>query len=386
MAFVKFSRGLISTYNNLNRKDPDTLYLVYENENSASGSLYLGTKLISSVSSGVSATALSDLTDVTISGTLQDGMLLQYNASTGNGIWEAVPLSDVISGAGGGGNANISIVEALNEISSPSEKDLAVVGTNLYIYDGSEWVQLTDTSLASRVSDLESSVGHAADVNQNIPATGLYADIAAIETQLGNIYTKSEIAEQIAAAQHLRYQIVSDIEDIDVTDEEAEYTVYLVPKSDSETNDEYDEYFVIDEVLEKIGNWSVDLSDYVQTDDNRLLTQEQKTKLNAINLDANDNLTITSSQVSDLSSALANAQYIKSVQSGVFTVTQAGELQLSSIPSGLLDDYVTQTEFTAIVGNLDELNDRVSEDSTIVDEINSIKESIIWRAIPSNEE
>ena len=103
MAFVKFSRGLLQTYNNLSRKDPDTLYLVYENENSASGSLYLGTKLISSVSSGVSATALSDLTDVNISGTLQDGMLLQYNASTGNGIWEAVPLSDVISDVGGGG-------------------------------------------------------------------------------------------------------------------------------------------------------------------------------------------------------------------------------------------------------------------------------------------
>lgn len=384
MAFVKFSRGLISTYNNLNRKDPDTLYLVYENENSASGSLYLGTKLISSVSSGASATALSDLTDVTISGTLQDGMLLQYNNSTGNGVWQAVPLSDVISNLNG--NGNISIVETLNEISNPNEKDLAVIGTNLYIYDGSNWIQLTDTSLASRISDLESSVGHAADASQNIPATGLYADIAAIETQLGNVYTKSEIAEQIAAAQHLRYRIVSDITDIDITDEEAEYTVYLVPKSDSETNDEYDEYFVIDEVLEKIGNWSVDLSDYVQTNDNRLLTQEQKTKLNAVNLDANNNLTITSSQVSDLSSALANAQYIKSVQSGVFTVTQAGELQLSSIPTGLLDDYVTQTEFSAIVGDLDELNNRVSEDSTIVDEINSIKESIIWRAIPSNGE
>ena len=384
MAFVKFSRGLISTYNNLNRKDPDTLYLVYENENSASGSLYLGTKLISSVSSGASATALSDLTDVTISGTLQDGMLLQYNSSTGNGVWQAVPLSDVISNLNG--NGNISIVETLNEISNPNEKDLAVIGTNLYIYDGSNWIQLTDTGLASRISDLESSVGHAADASQNIPATGLYADIAAIETQLGNVYTKSEIAEQIAAAQHLRYRIVSDITDIDITDEEAEYTVYLVPKSDSETNDEYDEYFVIDEVLEKIGNWSVDLSDYVQTNDNRLLTQEQKTKLNAVNLDANNNLTITSSQVSDLSSALANAQYIKSVQSGVFTVTQAGELQLSSIPTGLLDDYVTQTEFSAIVGNLDELNNRVSEDSTIVDEINSIKESIIWRAIPSNGE
>ena len=381
MAFVKFSRGLLQTYNNLSRKDPDTLYLVYENENSASGSLYLGTKLISSVSSGVSATALSDLTDVTISGTLQDGMLLQYNASTGNGVWEAVPLSDIISGAGSGGNTNISIVEALNEISSPSEKDLAVVGTNLYVYDGLDWVQLTDTSLASRVSDLESSVGHAADVNQNIPATGLYADIAAIETQLGNIYTKSEIAEQIAAAQHLRYQIVSDIEDIDVTDEEAEYTVYLVPKSDSETNDEYDEYFVIDEVLEKIGNWSVDLSGYVQTDDNRLLTQEQKDKINAITLDSNDQLIINAAQVGGLTQAIQNTQLIKSVNPGTFEVTNEGQLQLISVPSIDLSGYVQTSIYNAEVGNLNSLQNRVSANSTLVDEINSIKQSILWQEL-----
>ena len=37
MAFVKFSRGLLSSYNNLSHKDPDTLYLVYESNNSETG-------------------------------------------------------------------------------------------------------------------------------------------------------------------------------------------------------------------------------------------------------------------------------------------------------------------------------------------------------------
>ena len=75
MAFVKFSRGLLSAYNNLSRKDPDTLYLVYESNESTSGSLYLGSKLISSVGS-VIPTSLNDLSDVSISGSLEDGMLL----------------------------------------------------------------------------------------------------------------------------------------------------------------------------------------------------------------------------------------------------------------------------------------------------------------------
>lgn len=381
MAFVKFSRGLISTYERLNRKDPDTLYLVYENENSTSGSLYLGTKLISSVSGGSSITNLNDLADVNITDTLTDGMLLQYNASTGGGAWEAVPLSEIIPDIGSGGNANISIVEALNEISNPSETDLAVIGTNLYIYNGSNWVQLTDTSLASRISDLESQVGHAADVNQNIPATGLYADIAAIETQLGNVYTKSEIAEQIAAAQHLRYQIVSDIEDIDPTAEEAEYTVYLIPKDNSEINDGYDEYFVIDEVLEKIGNWGIDLSDYVQTNDNRLLTQTQIGKLNAITLDNNDQIIINASQVGGLIQAIQDNQLIKSVHPGTFEISNDGQLQLVSVPSIDLSGYVQTSLYNAEVGNLNQLQDRVSTNSTLVEEINAIKTSIAWQEL-----
>jgi hypothetical protein len=64
-----------------------------------------------------------------------------------------------------------------------------------------------------------------------------------------------------------------------------------VPKSETDTNNDYDEYFVVEGSLEKIGNWEVDLSNYIQTNDPRI---------EAIQLDSNDNLVITAAQVSDL--------------------------------------------------------------------------------------
>ena len=132
MAFVKFSRGLLSAYNNLSRKDPDTLYLVYESNESTSGSLYLGSKLISSVGS-TTPTSLNDLSDVSISGSLEDGMLLQYNSSTGEGQWQAVSLSEVV-GSLPLNNNQISIAESLSNIENPNEKDIAVIGNDVYIY------------------------------------------------------------------------------------------------------------------------------------------------------------------------------------------------------------------------------------------------------------
>ena len=138
MAFVKFSRGLISDYNKLSRIDPDTLYLVYESANAETGFLYLGTKLISSV--GVSSVSLSNLTDISMPAELEDGMLLQYNQSTvpgESGRWEARPIADVLSNyEGSGGNSNIPVVDNLNNIENPSENDIAIQGTELFIYDG----------------------------------------------------------------------------------------------------------------------------------------------------------------------------------------------------------------------------------------------------------
>jgi len=42
---------------------------------------------------------------------------------------------------------------------------------------------------------------------------------------------------------------------------------------------------IINGSLEKIGDWKADLTNYVQTDDNRLLTDEQKAKLEKLIID-----------------------------------------------------------------------------------------------------
>lgn len=383
MAFVKFSRGLISSYNNLANKDPDTLYLVYENTNSENGLLYLGNKLISTVVN-TSTMSLNDLADISLSGELEDGMLLQYNAHTAGqvgeeGKWEAVSLSEVISNLPGA-NSNISIEESLENIEDPAEKDIAIIGEQAYIYSDGNWIKLTDSDLTNRVTSLEEQVGNPADETQGIAATGLYKDIADLKN---NVYTKEEIAEQIAAVDHLQYKIVSDISDIDLTSEERDNTVYLIPK-DSSTNDGYDEYFVINNSLEKIGSWDVDLRNYVQSDDNRLLTEDQKKKLDSIGLDENDQAIIQASQVGGLSEAINNGQLIKSVQSGTFNVTEEGELQLSSVPSVDLTGYVQKTVYNAEIGNLSELLNRTSENSSLVEEINSIKRTLIWQELTGN--
>lgn len=380
MAFVKFSRGLLSSYNNLSHKDPDTLYLVYESNNSETGQLYLGNKLISSV--GMSSVKLSDLTDINIDNdNLEDGMLLQYNQSTGGGVWKAVQMSDVI-GQLPSFKDNISIVESLNTIENPSEKDFAIIDNSIYIYDGEDWVPLGGSDLAERLSNLESQVGHAADNVEGIPATGLYKDI---EDLKDSVYTKQEVLEQIENAAHLRYQIVPNISDIDVEDyDSVNNVVFLVSKNSDDNVDGYDEYFVINNALEKIGSWDIDLSHYVTDDDNRLLSVDDKKKLESIGLNENNQAIIQVTQVGGLDEVIKNAQVIKSVDVGTFNVTNEGKLQLVSVPSIDLSGYVQTSVYQAEVGNLDDLTNRVSENSTLVEEINNIKQSIIWKDLTSN--
>ena len=380
MAFVKFSRGLISTFNRLVNKDPDTLYLVYENENSLEGSLYLGNKLISSVGTTTNI-SLNDLANVSISnGELEDGMVLYYNASTGGGQWEAGRISDIVSELPAGRD-RISIVDALNTISNPQDEDIAIVGQDVYVYSENEWHQLTDSSLIERISSLENQIGHEADEEEGIVATGLYKEISDLKE---SVFTKEEILAQIADLSHLTYKKVVSLEAINVNADEASTTIYLVPKNSEDESDGYDEYFVVDGQLEKIGSWDVDLSNYVTSDDDRLLSPQQKEKIDSLGYDSENHVaTIQAAQVGGLSEAIANGQLIKRVDAGTFRVTEQGELQLVSVPSIDLTGYVTTEVFEATVGNLEDIQNRESENSTLVDEINVIKNSIIWHNIIS---
>ena len=94
--YVKFYRGTVAAFNNLENKNNDTLYFIYESNNADKGKLYLGNKLISG-NNGSSEISITDLPEINIGGEslLADKQLLVYNENTGK--WENKDLSVLIS-------------------------------------------------------------------------------------------------------------------------------------------------------------------------------------------------------------------------------------------------------------------------------------------------
>lgn len=90
--YVKFLRGTPAAWASLGNKNADTLYFISE-DGASSGSLYLGSKLISGGSSSAVA-ALADLTDVSISGTPASNAIIKWNSTTQK--WEAVSLESAV--------------------------------------------------------------------------------------------------------------------------------------------------------------------------------------------------------------------------------------------------------------------------------------------------
>ena len=373
-AFVKFSRGLKTIYENLKYKDPNTLYLVYDNNESETGSLYLGSKLISSVGN-YNNIKFTDLIDISFPDTkLDDGSILYYNSSTGQGQWTVGPLSEIIPNSSQ--KSNISIVQKLNDIKNANEKDIAVIGSDVYIYHNTKWQQLSDSRLISKVQQLDEKIGEKGDINNNIPPTGLYKEIADLYK---NVITRAEFEEQIINLSQLEYKIIENINQIS-TDNNKNNIIYLVPNADEKDNNFYEEYIVINEKIERIGSFNADLSNYVQNNDDRLLKDSDKEKLDSIGLDENHQAIIQVTQVANLNDVINQAQLIKSVSPGTFKVTDKGELQLKDVPSIDLTDYVKQDIFQRKVGSLEQRLDQIDNNNTsLADEINVIKTSVIWQ-------
>lgn len=256
--FVKFQRGSQEAYNRLVATNPaagsdfyDTLYFIYDKNNpSAGGLLYLGDTLIGGTGSIVGSTTLSGLTDIDLTD-IADGALLQYDLPADK--WIAVQPSDI--GAAGSTSVNVGILadgetvahaqERLN--ASPNEGDIVIVNGSPYVYDGSAWQPLTSTDISSRVVSLETRVG-------------------TLETQMSAVDGK--IATAVSNANHLTYQVVGSLDDVDdaITEASSELnrTIFLVPNSGT-TGNLYDEYMIVNNEKEKLGDFSPNLSNYVTT-------------------------------------------------------------------------------------------------------------------------
>lgn len=163
--------------------------------------------------------------------------------------------------------------------------------------------QTSVTELTTRVKSLE-DVGAQANVIEKVKVNGAEQTVTdkavdiTVPTKVSDLsndskfQTDAEVAAAIAAADHMKRKIVNSIADIDLTAGDASQYIYMVKKSSTKTGDKYDEYMVLDGALEKVGDWEVDLSNYVQKDGDKVLstndfTNELLEKLNGIEAGAN---------------------------------------------------------------------------------------------------
>ena len=99
--------------------------------------------------------------------------------------------------------------------------------------------------------------------------------------------TEAEVAAAVAAADHLKRKIVANTDAIDVSAADAAQYIYMVQKGTAKSGDKYDEYMVIGGAVERVGDWTVDLSGYVEKQEGKGLssndyTAEDKAKLAGI--------------------------------------------------------------------------------------------------------
>ena len=132
-----------------------------------------------------------------------------------------------------------------------------------------------ENGLNNQVNELNSLVGiPSAD---GVEASGLHKDLEDLEALLNtkanisDTYKKTEIdaaiAAAIAEANHLQRKIINRKEDIDITAKDAHLFIYMIPTGLQYEDDKYDEYVVIDGILEKVGSWEVDLTNYATKDE-----------------------------------------------------------------------------------------------------------------------
>lgn len=254
--YVKFIRGNQAAFNALTQKDSNTLYFISE-DNATTGALYLGSKLISG---GVGT---SELGNIVIS-SIGDKQILYYDYTTSswvNGsIYEVVNVMKGASDSEAGLSGLVPVPQAGQQNlflrgdgtwAAPAEFD-----ANTLIANTSGKISLTGFENAN-IGDIlrKSNAGNLEWVSQDTFLTSVNSEINTLKSMM----------EAIEGG--VSRKIVDTLDDIDVTADDAEKYIYMVPKADTTgLNNFYDEYMVIEGKIEQIGaNLSGEITGYVKT-------------------------------------------------------------------------------------------------------------------------
>ena len=406
--YVKFQRGNFDAFKLLKENsnlDRNTLYFI-ENED-GSYSIYMGEKLVNSGAATV-AGSLRDLEDVIFSATGANSFLVK-NADD---KWVTTSLEDVVALIQSKLEIDPTIVEdvtnlqnsvndIVNDIQSLEESiaaDLGVVNTELAKKANAEAVtaelakkadaEKVNAELAKKANsdEVNTALNLKADVETVNAALAKKADVETVNAALNtkadaeDVYTKLEvnnkvatdISAAIAAAHHLKRKVANTVEDIDLDAIDAEQYIYMVPTGLQAEDDKYDEYMVIDGIIEKVGSWGVNLSDYAKKTDldtkvnvdinARLMALTEGEKLAGIEAGAQVN--IINSISSDFAIDLENNKKL-TLKQGYTLLSPDDQIKLSKLVIG--EDESLELSGTVNADNVQGLEEWLNKNAGVID-------------------
>lgn len=149
--YVKFVRTNLTLWNSLLNKDPDTLYFVLDND-SATGSLYLGSTLIASgLNEGLS---IEELNNVVVTGEVLNNQILIAN---GKGVWQNRDINDFMPITMVGASADKDGDGGLVPAPLQGEQGLYLRGDGIWA-DPTVELAATVGSLTETLEDVKSNV------------------------------------------------------------------------------------------------------------------------------------------------------------------------------------------------------------------------------------
>lgn len=228
------------------------------------------------------------------------------------------------------------------------------------------------TSLQNQIDGVNSTISSLEQTLTSVD-NALTAEVAK-KADKNNVYTKEEtnskINELISAAQHLVRKVFESLEEAEAFAAEvtnpADY-VYMVKNTSETASDKYTEYLYIDEILEPVGSWDVDLDAYA--------TKNELTVGLLGKVDAEEGKSLISEE--DLAKLVgieagAEINFISSVDEAIFNVNE-GKLEFKSISIDKVDELENLLNDKASVSSVNELIADVSDiEGNIVNLSNSI--------------
>ena len=294
--YVKFIRGNQAAFNALNQKDSNTLYFISE-DGASTGSLYLGSKLISG---GASESQLGSI----VIENLGDKQILYFDYASNS--WKNGSIYDAI-GLMGGASASNDGYSGLVPTPKAGQQGLFLRGDGQW----AEAVEFNNSNFTKNLSgkvtllnfeeaasgDIlrKSSVGSLEWVNEETLFTAVNSKISTLQSMI----------EQLEGG--VVRTIVSSTDEIDINAEGVDKYIFMVPKTDtSDTNNLYDEYMVVEvdgvKQIEMIGaGLSGNITGYVTT-------KTFNTTVGAINSRFNDYVSLNkyNTEVGELSEDMLN--------------------------------------------------------------------------------